>query len=196
MLGTTELIELYHETGAAMAASIIKSQTIGSISAPYPAEFLPTKRHANFSKLGAFKGRGVLLRFEWAAKIEDVPESLIENCRAGILYRVYIHGTSDQNGFAGRRDAYWCSRIYPTTIQGLTLKEVSKALDVPEGDYSHVIDAVPVKDREINKMNKLIGSGLNIQVLPSPPDLSRKHLARSRKLVGTSGVLSFLDRYI
>lgn len=178
-----------------MAASIIKSQSMGSITFPYPAEFLPSEHHANFRKLQAFKGRGVLLHFQWTAQIDDVPEWNTSNCRPNILYRIYMKGVTDQNGFKGEPDQYWCSRIYPTTKEGLTLKAAARALQVPHGDYSYVRDTAPVDDREIKEMNELIGGGLNIQVLPQPPNLRSDHLERSRKAIRSSVFMNFLRRF-
>lgn len=165
-----------------MAVSIIKTRQMSSSAAPHPAEFLMRPDAAGFSNMGRFSGRGVVLSFEWSGDVADIHENSLRHCEANILYHVYIQAEFREPVWIGDPSQYWHSRIVPKTRVGLRLVgAMSRTAPIPGADYSAVIDISRVKDREISLLNGMIGGGVDVAVTGLSPDLSRAHLAASRK---------------
>jgi hypothetical protein len=176
------MITLYHETGAAMAASIINTRQMGSTAWPHPAEFLLHPDAAGFLKMGRFSGRGVILLFEWSGDIADIHENSLQYCDGNILYHVYMKAEFREPEWVGDPNEYWHSRIVPSTQTGLRLVgAMSRKAPIPGADYSAVADFPRVKDEEISKLNNLIGRGIDVAVPGLSPDLSRAYLTANRK---------------
>jgi hypothetical protein len=174
---STVPIDLWHETGVRETTAIIKAQRIASITSPYPGEFLLSRNHQMFRKMGGFKGGGVLLRFVWDGPRLDVPHTLADQSGPDILADVFQDadptGPSEgarAGGFhwKGTDGTYWCSRIYRTRGPGLRLVGV-EAREIGRGsDSQSNIHRDPATPEVLARLTALIGVGLDIAIDGSP----------------------------
>lgn len=176
------MINLYHETGLAMAASIVKTRQMGSRDEPHPAEFFLRPDAAGFLTTGRFSGRGIVLTFEWSGEVADIHQNSLRYCKANMLYHVYVEAEFREPKWVGHPSKYWHSRVVPDTRSCLRLVGArSRTAPIEGADYSAVADQSDVKDHEIAQLNSLIGGGIDVAVTGLLPDLSCASLAANRK---------------
>ncbi len=127
-----------------------------------------------FIRIGAFKGRGIILKFCWEGAVHKVTDQAINNINPPhesllhIYHDGHLVGNNHNLPFIERKyhvdeNTYWCSRIYQTD-KYLTLVSATQSENI-SGESAKATLYRPCTDGSaISTLNSEIGKGRKIIV--------------------------------